>query len=84
MPIAVMVAMARLPRLIVPTDVVRVISGGLPPMLAAIDLARAAIASPDCLITGATMSVRIMAAAVVSSWNDTSLLMLLSIAYAYW
>jgi len=52
-------------------------------MLAAIDCARAAMASPDCLISGATMSVRITAAACVSSENDTSLLIPLSIAHAY-
>lgn len=72
--------MARSPRLITPTAVVTVISGGLLLMLAAIEFALAAMASPACLIVGITMLCRISAPPAVSKENDTSLLILVSIA----
>ena len=78
-----MVAIARLPRFTVPTEWVTVIVGGSLLMLDAIELARAAIASPDCLISGATISVKMFSAADTSSENDTSLLIPISIAHAY-
>lgn len=67
MPVARIVAIARRPRFTVPTVVVTVMIGGLLLILAAIDCARAAMASPDCLISGATISVRMLSAAAVSN-----------------
>ena len=71
------VAMARAPRLIVPTDVLTDISGGSLDIDDAMPCARCAIAAPDFSMVGNAISVRIRDAAAVSSEKLTSLLMLL-------
>lgn len=69
--------MARVPRLMVPTDVLTLISGGSLDIDAAMLCARCAIAAPDFSMVGNAISVRIFDAAAVSNENVTSLLMLL-------
>lgn len=76
------VAMERKPRRMIPISFETVISTGLLVMDCTIERARAAIASADFRMVGATILCSISSPPFGSSWNEESLLISVSIPHA--